>query len=166
MRLENLSSILCFLLIKLLGTAFAPIVVMGLKHCRDFLRNSIYAGISDGFWRAYQPKCHWNSVEASENLSHLSVSHFTVSLKGGGGGGGRRGKQKSPHTWWFVLGYYSDESCMKTHTVLTGIQTCRYLSEKKTEKENKFNSIILNGRVNQIYLDEIIIWILIWIFLV
>lgn len=54
---------------------------MGLKHCRDFLRNSIYAGISDGVWRAYQPKCHWNSVEASENLNHLSVSHFTVSLK-------------------------------------------------------------------------------------
>lgn len=54
---------------------------MGLEHCRDFLCDSIYAGISDGFWRAYKPKCRWNSVEASENLSHLSVSHFTVSLK-------------------------------------------------------------------------------------
>lgn len=29
-----------------------------------------------------KPKCHWNSVEASENLNHFTVSHFTVSLKG------------------------------------------------------------------------------------
>lgn len=95
MRLENLSSILCFLLIKLLGTAFAPIVVMGLKHCRDFLRNSIYAGISDGFWRAYQPKCHWNSVEASENLSHLCVPLHCQFKRGGRRGGEEEGNRKA-----------------------------------------------------------------------
>lgn len=51
---------------------------MGLKHSRKFLHSSIYAEISGGFQRAYKPKCHWNSVEASENLNHFTVSHFTV----------------------------------------------------------------------------------------
>jgi len=54
---------------------------MGLKHCRDFPCDSVYTGISDGFQRAYKYKCHWNSVEVSENINHLSVSHFTVSLE-------------------------------------------------------------------------------------
>lgn len=51
MRLENsrVSSTLCFLLIKLLGTTFTLIVVMGLKHCRKFPHSFIYAGISGEF---------------------------------------------------------------------------------------------------------------------
>lgn len=38
---------------------------------------------------------------------------------------------------------------MKTHTFLPGTLTCRYLSQKKTRKEDKFNYIILNSCVNK-----------------
>lgn len=78
----------------------------------------------------------------------ISVPHFTVSLKGRGEKK-KKGNRKNSHTWWFVLGYYSDESCMKTHTFLPGTLTCRYLSQKKTRKEDKFNYIILNSCVNK-----------------
>lgn len=121
-----------------------------------------YVGIFDGFWRSHSPK--WQigfcgSFWESQASSLYALLHCQFKK-----GGKKRGKQKTPHTWWFVLGYYSDESRMKTHTVLLRTQTCRHLSEKKTEKENKLSNIILSSCIEKkIYLDEISIWIFIYI---
>lgn len=64
---------------------------MGLKHCRDLLRN---CGLCrDGICRAYKPKCHWDAVEASEDLGHLCPTSLSVQKGGGGKGVGRGGRQ-------------------------------------------------------------------------
>lgn len=80
---------------EILGTAFILIIVMCLKYCRDIWCDSIYVGIFDGFWRGYTPKCHWDSVEASENLNYHLCAPLHCQFKGEEKKGEKkRGKQE------------------------------------------------------------------------
>lgn len=69
---------------EILGTALILIIVMWLKYCRDIQCDSIYVGLLDGFWKGYTPKCHWDFVEASENLNHHLCAPLHCQFKGEG----------------------------------------------------------------------------------
>lgn len=63
---------------KIIRSSIYPCCSHGLKAMQRLLCDSIYTGISDEFWRAYKPKCHWNSMEASDNLNRLCPTSLSV----------------------------------------------------------------------------------------